>query len=267
MKLKNETNIFSALSNSIRIQIINHLENQNLTIAKLAKEMNSSIQANHNHIEKLLNAGLISKKIEGTLEVTTVGKLILKQIPLYSFLARNEDYFHDHDLRGIPEYLIQRIGELDNSKIISNPMQAFQEVKIFVEKSKKFIFGMSTMVPIEFFEVAQQKIKENVQIRLILPQKMDNIKGFSQKREKLGWISALKINIAEEKHVENLPITITITENAAHILFANKKTGLIDGKSTFMSEDPLFRKWCLDLFEYYWNTVPKVKETKWREII
>ena len=267
MTFNAETNIFSALSNSARLEILNYLNEQELTIANLAKKMKTTIQANHKHLDKLMNTSLISKTIEGTIQITTIGRLVLKQIPLYSFLARNREYFMDHDLKGIPESLINRMGELDNSKFISNPMQAFQEVKIFVENSKKFIFGMSTMVPIEFFEVAQEKISKDVEIKMVLPQKMDNVKGFSQKRKEIGWISTLRNKQAEERYVEDLPITITITETTAHLLFPNQKTGLIDGKSTFISEDPLFRKWCLDLFEYYWNTVPKVKETKWKELI
>lgn len=257
--------IFSALSNSVRIDILNILNDSPMSSSQLAKKMGVSVQANQKHITKLTICGMISKRQDGKLELTPIAKASLAQISSFTFLSKFKNYFLEHTLEGVPDTLIQRTGELCNAELIEDPMIGWQEAKSTVENCKEFLWGASSMIPLEFYEKVKNKFKQGVKFRIIYPKNMIVAKGFSETRKKTGWNDQVKKGNAEERFIANLPLTIVVTKNKAEVLFANKKTGQIDGNMIFKSRDPKFCQWCKELFEYYWYEMPKIKEFSFKE--
>lgn len=72
--------IFSALSNSVRIEMLEHLNNSPMISSQLAKKMNTTVQANQKHLTKLTSCGMITKGHAGKLELTPIAKASLAQI-------------------------------------------------------------------------------------------------------------------------------------------------------------------------------------------
>jgi predicted transcriptional regulator len=91
-------------------------------------------------------------------------------------------------------------------------------------------------------------------------------KGCLKIRKETGWVDAISDGRVEELYTKHLPLTNVINENAGEILFASKKTDEVDGGSLFYSKEPEFRRWCLDLFDHYWNNVQKVNSVKFQEV-
>ena len=260
------TDIFSALSNSVRIEILNHLNDSAMLSSRLAKKMNTTVQANQKHITKLARCGMITKGPEGRLELTPIAKASLAQISSFTFFAKFKDYFLDHTLEGVPDKLIQRSGELCNATLIDDPMAAWEHAKATIENCKEYLYGASTMIPLEFYPVVKKRFKHVSKFRIIFQKNATVAKGFSDERKKNGWLDQLKKGVAEERSVSKLPLTVVVTKNSAEILFANKKTGQIDGNMLFYSSDPTFCQWCTDLFNYYWNEVPGSNEISFKEV-
>jgi predicted transcriptional regulator len=234
--------------------------------SKLAKKMNTTVQANQKHITKLTDCGMVTKGSDGRLELTPIAKASLTQISSFTFFAKFKDYFLDHTLEGVPDKLIQRIGELSNANLIEDPMVAWEQAKAMVANCKEFLYGCSAMVPLEFYGVVKNKFKPGVKFKILSPKKMMVAKGFYEERKKTGWDDQLKKGNVEEKVVANLPLTVVVTKNNAEVLFAHKKTGQIDGNMLFLSSDPKFMQWCKDLFYYYWNEVPEIKGVSFKEV-
>ena len=263
---ENTPNIFSALSNSVRIQMLEHLKNSSMLSSQLAKKMNSTVQANQKHLTKLVNCGMITKNSDGDLELTPIAKASLAQIPSFTFFSRFKDYFLEHTLDGVPDKLIQRSGELCNATLIDDPMAAWEHAKSVIENCKEFLYGASTMIPLEFYPVVKNRFKYLSKIRIIFQKNATVAKGFSDQRKKTGWLDKINKGIAEEKSISNLPLTVVVTKNMAEILFSNKKTGQIDGNMLFYSSDKKFCQWCTDLFNHYWYEVPGSSKISYHEI-
>jgi predicted transcriptional regulator len=58
--------------------------------------------------------------------------------------------------------------------------------------------------------------------------------------------------LIEERLIESVPISIYISHKEAGIIFPNLKEE-VDMNTLHQSEDPDFRNWCEDVFEYYWS--------------
>lgn len=259
-------NIFSNLSSDTRLEILRKLQNNSLKISHLAIKMNTTIQALQRHIDILTRSGMIQREGDGSLSISSVGMASLEQIPTFSFLMQHRNYFMDHNFDGVPKTLIHRIGELNNTKFAKNTMETWQRAKVFAENAKEYFWGMSSMTPMEFFDIAMGKTRAGVKYRLVFPQNMIVPKGFEKKRKSMGWYQAIKEKKVEEHYVKNLAVTVTISENGANLIFAHKNTGQIDGNTLFYSNDKSFQHWCIDLFEHYWNNVPQVKTVKFNEV-
>jgi predicted transcriptional regulator len=258
--------IFSALSNSVRIEILRHLNDSSMLSSKLAKKMNTTVQANQKHLTKLTKCGMVTKGHNGSLELTPIAKASLAQISSFTFFSKFKDYFLEHSLEGVPDKLIQRTGDLCNCTLIEDPMAAWEHAKNTIENCKEFLYGASTMIPIEFYAVVKKRFKHVSKFRIIYQKNATVAKGFSEDRKKTGWLDQKKKGIVEEKSLPNLPLTIVVTKNTAEVLFANKKTGQIDGNMLFVSSDPKFCQWCTELFNYYWSEVPGSSEISFHEV-
>lgn len=258
--------IFSALSNSSRIKILEKLNNSPMLATQLAKKMNTTIQANQKHLTKLSNCGLITKSVVGKLELTPIAKASLAQISSFTFFSKFKNYFLDHTFEGVPDKLVQRTGELCNGTLIDDPMAAWECAKSTIENCDEFLYGASTMIPLEFYGVIKKRFKHVSKFRIMLQNNATVAKGFSDERKKQGWLDQKKKGVVEEKSISDLPLTIVVTKNMAEILFANKNTGQIDGNMLFYSSDPKFCQWCTELFNYYWYEVPSSRKISFQEV-
>jgi len=67
--------------------------------------------------------------------------------------------------------------------------------------------------------------------------------------------------LIEHRMIESVPISIYISHTETGIIFPNLK-GEVDMNTLLQSEDPEFRNWCEDVFEYYWSQGGRVNYEK-----
>ena len=110
-------NIFFTFGNEYRLKIIDALFMKRLTMTKLAVELDSEISTIQNYVEYLLQNEIIEKDQKGNYKLTNFTELLIKQIPSFTFLINNQEYFKEHDFGDLPIPFINRISELCNSTI------------------------------------------------------------------------------------------------------------------------------------------------------
>jgi len=263
---KEDEGLFGNLANPTRIAILNILQISASTPSKLSKNLKMTIQGLHRHLEILLKSGLIKKDVEGNLLLSSIGYAVLAQIPTFLFLAKYQKYFQDHDFSGIPKNLVQRLGDLGDCKFIGELMETWQTAKETAEGCGEYFTAISSIQPLEFYDTAKINLSKGTKYKIGFPANMTIASGFYEKRKESGWNDALKNSQAEEFAVKNIPVAVVITEKVAQLLFCNSKTGQIDGSSMFYSENPNFRKWCLDLFDYYYNDLEKIEHPQLKQV-
>ncbi|QUC64236.1 ArsR family transcriptional regulator [Nitrosopumilus sp. K4] len=255
----NGTELISELSSPQRLDVLQLLSSSNLKASEIAKKSNTSIQAISRHIDRLHNVKLIEKTEDGTYKLTSIGNVMLQQYPFFEFLEKFKDYFEAHDFSGVPDHLISRLGDLQNCELETNQMKALQRARDWAANMKKWEKGVTFTIPLEYFDTVSESVKNGATQKIVYGKNSSVPKGFSEYPARKKWLEYKKTGQVQEKIVESVPLVAGVSENEAHLIFANKQLGYPDCKSIFFSKDPKFMKWCEDLVDYYWS-LPEVKD-------
>lgn len=258
MRDSEELRIFEELSNPMRLETLNLLRFESMKISQIAKKLKSTIQGLQRHISRLAEAGLIEKQVDGRLSLTPIGQITLQQIPSFQFLAKHAKYFLIHTFTGVPSQLLFRIGELNNSELITDPMKGWQKARDMAINAKEFVYSATITMPNEMFDVAKNNFPLGTNYKILFGENSYVPKGYYEYPSRKFWIRSEKNDQVEERFVKHLPITVFVSESEAHVQFENKKLGEPDTLGFFVSKDKIFRSWCMDLFNHYWETVPKI---------
>ncbi len=151
------------------------------TIKELLKVDASSIQP---HIKKMKDSGLITEKNK-IYRLSEMGEIIVENMqPLLStaeFFGENTEYWLNHDLNSIPEFLLERIDELghcellepDTEHLVETPKILFDNI-ISSKEVLTFTAYSHPQAPLIYAELAEKGAEitlcmtENVAERLFL---------------------------------------------------------------------------------------------------
>lgn|SRR5574341_129131 len=261
----NTGKIFVELAGELRLQMLMRLNQQNMRLSELAEELDATMQEAHRNINRLIDIGLAEKQAGGLLSLTTFGKVMLKQIPTFAFLAEHEKYFEDHTLGDLPMKFIQRIGALYNGEVIRGVVRVFETWKFIYHDAKEYIYEILAQVPLDLIGPKVERINTGVKLQYVLGQDVVVPKGRLELLQKLGWRDLMSRGLIERKMADKVQVVTVLNERQASVLFPDLK-GEADLNMMFYSEDPLFHEWCLDYFRYKWYGSDIFDESKVKEV-
>ena len=250
--MSSSLDLFADLASSTRIEILHHLNEQNLKLAQLAKKLDSSMQGLQRHVDRLVSSGLIQKDAKGQFSLSSIGKASLQQIPAFEFMSKNKSYFENHTFGDLPAEFIRRIGDLSNSKYTNSTMETWQYSIDLQSAAKEYLFGISHTVATEFFQYLIELLKKEVKFSAIFGENTIIPKNFFEETNKLDLESFAKKGLVQQKMIPKVTVTTVITESEAMVAFP-KIDGQVDDSVIFTSKDKQFHKWCLDVFNHYWE--------------
>lgn len=260
-----EYEIFKELSSPIRLEIMQILHQKEGSISYLAKKFQTSIPAIQKHTDRLLLSGLIEKQENGTVTLSPSGHVTLEQVSFFEFLSKNKTYFQEHTFGNLPIQFIHRLGELNESEFIDEEMLAWEKQRNCIFATKKFSFGMTTQIPLEAYDIFLNKIKDGVVLRGIVGSNTIAAKGNCELVKKIGIHKKIPKEKMEWRKIDKIKVFVIATENEGFVSFENKKNNEADLRSIFYSKDSEFCKWCLDVFNYYWEKAEPFDPSKLQE--
>jgi predicted transcriptional regulator len=251
---------FFELGSAQRIAILYRIAEVRCNLARLSKDLGSTMPEIRRNIIRLTNSGMIDRESNGTFILTTFGKTILEQIPTLDFLSRNKDYFSDHTFSALPLKFVRRIGSMSNSRLITGLVSVDEKLNEIYNTSQEYVYAMIPEVPIDLIESIVARLKKiaskNFRFSYILPTHATVPKRRKYLLEELGFDELLKKGTVERKMVDNLLIGVVLNEEQACVMFPriqrNNKIE-IDMNSIFYGQDPDFHEWCLDYYRYMWH--------------
>jgi predicted transcriptional regulator len=263
----NTARTFFELGSVQRLAIIFKIAESKCNLAKLSKDLDSTMPEVRRNIIRLTNNGFIQRESDGTFSLTTFGKTILEQIPTLDFLSRNKDYFSDHTFSALPLKFRRRIGSLTNSKLVSGLVSVDEKLNDIYDRSQEYVYGMIPEVTIDLIESFAARLKKvenkNFRVSYMLPTHATVPKRRKQLLEALGFEELLKKGTVERKMVNTLLISVVLNDKQACVMFPriqrNNKID-IDMNSMFYSDDPDFHEWCLDYYRYIWYNARSFEE-------
>jgi predicted transcriptional regulator len=250
--------MFSLLEGPKSMKEIN--ETRNLSFATLSNNMKLLLQAN------------LVRKVTTTFELTHFGKLKLDSIIDFQqstiFSNRFEDLLLNHDISGIPDFLIQDMGVFSDSELVqSTPADIYKTHNTFKHllTESKEIFGVSPISHPDYTELFQELLKSNVKAHLILTD--DIIKRTATTADlKTLTGSITNRNLELWQYSGELKIAFTVADNFVSLGFFSDD-GTYDQNRDLVSKKKDAIDWTKRLFDYYYQRSEKVGITNLAKIM
>lgn len=222
-----------------------------IKLSHLSRKLDLTVTEASRHLQRLSEAKLIQKNLEGMYGLTQFGRLVLFMLEDLDFVSEHREYFLEYDASGIPRQLIKRLDDLQNSTYISGALRSLEEGERNIREAKEFVWILSDDVLANTIPVLAEKIKPNFDLRIILPDGK-----FAPET-----VSRLPLGVAgvQKRVLAKVNVLVVMTESYAVLCLPNR-SGKID-YTGFAGKDDKFQKWCKDLFLHYWDkakpTIPQ----------
>jgi len=233
------------------------------TIDEIKESLTGSTSAIMAQVKILLEQGLIEQE-EDEYRLTSVGKIIMKKIkPLtetLNVLEKNKDYWDSRDLNAIPEYLLDRIGDLgeviihepDLNHLFEPPKELLTSLKN-TRNASTFYSYFCPSCPNNYSELAKKEVHYDLVLTRPVYERLKE--EYSDQHKAMMEARNSNIYICNDETIKLG--ALSITDDLMLIAFFNKR-GVFDHKKV-ISFDESARKWSKDLFLYYKENSEKIK--------
>ena len=248
----------------LRRNILLLLNEHEKSLRNLREELKISSTTALHALKELEMSNLTYQTKNKNYGLTNIGRIITPKLLDFSnaaeILKKHERFWLDHDISGIPEHMMDKIGWLKNSTVLeAPPSNIFLVHSSYIEmvaKAKK-IKGVSPIFVPELSSIfAELSTKENVDIQLVLTEKVMN-KLDKEILEDILIKEYGKINLYTIK--DDLKIALTVTDYFVSMGFSNFD-GTYDWNKDLICYDKKGIEWGSALFDWYLSKAEKVKK-------
>lgn len=237
--LMDALDLFFELSSEDRLSILTALEDKPAKLTHLSNELKLPNQEVSRQIARLIALDLCYRDGEGNYNLTQYGSISLKLLSSYEFLSRNKRYFLSHDASVLPYQFINRLGELSVCSFKGDFVTNYVLEGEMAMQAEEYVYSMGDQINAHSPPIVAEKLKLGVEFRSIFPETIVPPPGF---RPAAG---------VDRRLLPKVQVGMVITDKKA-MFGLPTLDGKMDGEN-FVSEDQKFRRWCLDLFNYFWD--------------
>jgi predicted transcriptional regulator len=228
------------LASNRRASILFEVEKKNLKMQQIAKSLNMTVTESFRHFQRLTEAKLVEKKVDGTYATTSLGSLATSLLSSFNFILKNGDYFLDHNVSALPYEFVNRLGELSGGELCADTLTTLNRVRRIVLDAEKVIWAMGETVESSHVQPTKEKVSKGLDFKFIMPKAL--AKKFRNSKEEL---------LVGSRFIDHVPTALLISEKEANVVLRRHNGGL--DYVGFFGKDEKFLKWCRDLFMYYWE--------------
>ena len=239
-----------------RLTLLSEIGVEKRRLSQLTVKLSATPQETSKHLARLRDAKLIEKDSDGFFSLSAFGKIIVNLLPSIKFLMQHREYFTSHDISSLPLEFIERLGELQEGQFGERVGSVLAHIQQVVQDAEEYIWLMSDH-PLggEEYVTRSGKLEstDSVRWRIIIPS--DSSIDWTRLRADVATHKG-RIEYCLIQDPNDIKAGIAMNEKIAGLTFPNT-TGKLDFNSGFRSDNPIFRQWCQDLFEYHWSKAGK----------
>jgi len=248
----------------LRLTILDALKDRPMRLADLRRAVNANAPNTSSKAKELEEMGLV-ERVEGDFRLTPYGRVtknrIEEMLKFHAAYEKFKEFWETHDLSGIPDHLLARIGDLLNTKVVKNesmePQRVHQTYLNFLESIKQKCYATTAIYMREYFLFASKLVNKGVDMQVIVTPGV-------LKKSVNDMPQAVLKTLANSENLrlfvlEWVPLDINVAEKAVSFNLKTKKGELLFMDQDMRSTDPRAIKWGLDLFEYYKKQAKPVK--------
>ena len=239
------------ISSKIKRKILQDLSHDYVPISSLAEKNQLTKSALQIHLNVLENYGIVTKQNKSFC-ITDLGKSLLNQCKIFDFLGKNKGFFEDHDLGDIPSHLAKSLSMISNSELVQGLPPNFVRWSHVIKNAKKFVYCIFTQPPILIADPVLEKISERLEIKILLG-KNSIINYDNEFVEKMGLRELQHRQNFQKRMAEKIMVNLLVSEKEACLMFPYKN-GETDIQNNFVSNNSNFQNWCLDFFNFKWES-------------
>jgi predicted transcriptional regulator len=232
------------LSHPTRYEILKLLVESPLRLTKIGEQVDANNPEVSRHLDRLKNAKIVAKNVDGYYTATTFGEVIFGLMPSISFVAAHPEFFIEHDLSLLPSGFLSRLGELSVCEVVEGFTINFYRLDEMSKKTRERIYTVSkesvTEISEENFAEFKNILADDFFLRFMFPVSQledENLMNFVEKSPDPDRYFRV---------IPEAPLFLTICDDEAMIAFLDKK-GKTDFSVSFYSKDPSVIRWCEDL--------------------
>jgi len=244
------------ICSDLRKNLLICLNEDKKSLGDLRNELNISSTTAIHALRELEKSNLAFQDRDKNYALTKIGMILTLKLADFSnavdVLKKHERFWLEHDLTGIPEHLMEKIGWLRDSNIIQiDSLDIIKTHESFVRfiKPAKWLKGVSPIFSADYPVVFKEMIERNVNTQAIVTDAVlkKTIDAFGKENfDKLISKYQLDLSVTDE----NLKVAFTVTDGFLSVgLFTNN--GLYDPTHDLISTDNKAIQWGSELFEYY----------------
>jgi len=250
-------------ASKVRVKILISLSQGPKKLSEIKKETLLSSSTILHGMNSLEQKKLVSKGMEGYF-LTQLGKItalkFIKLIKNLYVLKNHERLWLNHDISGIPDYLLMDVGCFCNSILIESTTTDVTKPRSIYSKllmESKNIKGVAPVIYPYFLGLFKERLGDDINIQFIMNTEVLNRLTDVLGREYLKrTISRSKLTLW--KIPGNLRVVFTVTNKYMFIgLFSVE--GVFDLTKILISEDEEAITWGNRLFDYYLEQAVEVK--------
>ena len=190
--------------------------------------------------------------------LTKIGEvMVLKLVDIIDaieVLKKHEDFWLEHDLSGIPLHLLDKIGALSNSSLLSNTTaDIFKSHTTLLQilETANEVKGIYPVFHLDYLKIFEELVKRRrIDVELIVTNDvLENIFGLVETEE--AFTSFLhEPNLSLFVMDEGIKLALTLTDSIFHLGFFVDK-GVYDRNSALISDAEKALSWGRELYVHY----------------
>lgn len=231
------------LSSSDRMSIMLEFKKHRLRLSSVSKKLDLNVMEAARHLQRLGEAKLVEKGVDGLFGLTPFGVLVLSLLSSLNFSSKHRDYFLEHDTSCVPYEFVNRIGELAEGELGVEFFKSVEQVEKILQEAHQFLWVATDQILASLVKVAAEKVNASFEIRAILPEAI-------MPPDSVAPIPSTAPGV-HKRVLPKVNSEVVLTEKAG-VFCLRRLNGIMD-YAGFVGRDPKFRKWCKDLFLYYWE--------------
>lgn len=253
---KNKSNVQLIYRSGLLIEILLSSIESNKTLPQLREITGSTSQALIPKIRKLESMHFLEEK-DHEYQLTSLGKVIASKISDFSrtieSINMHSCFWTNHYMEGIPERMLNEIGDLFNSEIISDTnVNLFNVYTNYLKivKEARHISGVSSVMSPGHADAIGERIIEGIPVELIVSSDVASQlkeKPYSGKINELADYKNFRLMVIDE----NLRVGLTVTDGCVSLGLYKKDGVTYDTTTDLFSLDQRAIAWGKRLFEYY----------------
>ena len=235
-----------------RLTLLSEIAIEKRRLSHLSSKLSATPQETSKHLTRLRDAKLIEKDSDGFFGLTPFGRVTTNLLPSFRFLLQNREYFLSHDVSSLPLEFIERLGELQEGQYADRVGSVLAHTQQVVQDAEEYIWLMADhRLGYQEYVTKSGKLEGNSTVtwRVILPASTSI--NWTELRRTVGTHKGrIEYHLMEDPN--DIKAGMALNEKIAGVTFQDAM-GKVDFNGGFSSGNPLFRKWCQDLFVFHWN--------------